>query len=293
MKKISVGFGVLAALGGGCVLQLGAPAEEAARREARPLPVGAASVDVDDLKPADEGDDVVVGDPATAPAPTLPPWDNTRLFTGARDGRLVGTIGPAANLDLPTDILQTFDDGYYTEIAVFAVRSDGRRVMLQLGIDNADDDGIPFFVPGVGKRLRPGYTTAGNVGALACEGPDSGNPDEPFDGTPFDEEPCDVGVDTEQDPEDPQALQVTLQATFRDANGDCPDAPGGDLGDGDFGEEDLPDLDNDGDGDLPGCGDDGSDGDGGNSGGGDVPDASDPTPGNSHPLATSSFILTR
>lgn len=182
----------------------------------------------------------------------LPPWDSSTPFTGVRNGRIVGTIGPASNLDLPTDIARVYDDGFFSQIDVFALRNDGRRVMLQLQVDTFGNG--PFFVPGVGKRMKLGYTTAGYVGALACEGPDSGDENEPFGDTPFDEEPCEVGVDVEQDPDDPQnALRVTVQATFADDNGDCPADPGSDVGDGDFGEEDLPDLDGDGDGDLPDC----------------------------------------
>ena len=59
----------------------------------------------------------------------------------------------------------------------------------------------PFFVPGVGKRLRPGSMSSGSFFALACEGPDSGDEDEPLGDTPIDEEPCDVSVDTKQNPE--------------------------------------------------------------------------------------------
>ena len=223
-----------------------------------------------------------------APAP-LPPWDATRLFTGAQQGRIVGDIGDAANLDLPTDIVHVYDDGYYTQVEAYARRSDGQRVMILLQVDSLT--GSSFFAPGIGKRLATGYTTAGNVGALACQGPDSGDEDEPFEDTPFDEEPCEVSVDTEQDPGDPQALRVTVQATFADANGDCPEEPGAGDGDGSVGEEDLPDLDGDGDGDLTGNGDDvtqpnpnpGTGGDGGTAGGGD----------SFHPLATSTFVMTR
>ncbi|MDP2343505.1 MAG: hypothetical protein Q8O67_21275 [Deltaproteobacteria bacterium] len=290
MKKISLGISAVsmaAALTSGCVFQLGkqverqgAPGERAAIRDF--------DVSEDDVAADEPADDAVVGvDDDSAPAP-LPPWDTTRLFTGARDGRIVGTIGPSSNLDLPTDIVHVFDDGYFTEVAVFALRSDGQRVMLMLNVDSADGDG--FFKPGIGKRMSTGFTTAGNVTALACQGPDSGDRAQPFADTPFDEEPCEIGVDTEQDPGDPQALLVTVQATFADENGDCPDAPGGDLGDGDAGVEDLPDLDGDGDGDLPGCNDD------------DAPTPGDPgTPNpddgaggdNFHPLASSSFTMTR
>ena len=226
----------------------------------------------------DVGGDEGGGEPSLDP---LPAWDHSLFFTGGRDGRIAGTIGPVANMDRPTDIVHIYDDGYYTEIEVFALSTDGTRVMIQLQVDSINGEG--FFVPGVAKRLRPGYTTAGNVGALACAGEDSGNTVQPFLNDPaFDAEPCEVGVDTEQDGDQPQALRVTVQATLPDENGDCPEAPGAGIGDGDFGEEDLPDLDGDGDGDLPGG----------------VDDPSQPPPGGggaggSHPLATAAFVMTR
>jgi hypothetical protein len=268
----------------GCVFQVGdAVVTERARDEARvDLPGGGPSdVGEDPSSPSDPADPATndPNDPSDPgePAAPLPPWDSTQPFTGARDGRIVGTIGPAVGLNLPTDIAHVYDDGYYTQIEVFALRSDGRRVMLALQIQTDGEDG-PFFVPGVGKRMKLGYTTAGYVGALACEGPDSGDPSEPFGDTPFDEEPCEVGVDTEQDPENPaNVLRVTVQAVFADADGDCPEDPGAGVGDGDFGEEDLPDMDGDGDGDL--CDDDDEPTDPS-----DPSDPSDPTdPGNPPP----------
>jgi hypothetical protein len=290
---------------GGCVVQLGDNSASAHRAAGQ---AAVRDVDVDDDFVADPNNPaVVVADDDEAPAPApLPPWDTAPLFTGARDGRISGAIGPASNLDLPTDIAHVYDDGYFTEIAVYALRNDGQRVMIQLQIDSID--GQPFFHPGIGKRLAPGYTTAGNFSAMACMGPDSGDEDQPFEDTPFDDVPCEVGVDTEQDPDAPQALVVTVQAVFADENGDCPEAPGGGLGDGDFGEEDLPDLDGDGDGDLPGCGDnDGGGGDNdGDLPGADTGDGSDvdvggdpspePNPGSGdgfHPLASSTFTMTR
>ncbi len=249
--------GALAALSG-CMFQVGPDAVVTERDgDARVTLPGGAPADVDDpadpndpsSDPSDPSNPADPGDPS-GPAQPLPPWDSSTPFTGARDGRIVGNIGPATGLNLPTDIANVYDDGYYTQIEVFALRSDGRRVMLALQVQTDGESG-PFFVPGVGKRMKLGYTTAGYVGALACEGPDSGDPEEPFGDTPFDEEPCEVGVDTEQDPENPSnVLRVTVRAVFADANGDCPEDPGAGVGDGDFGEEDLPDMDGDGDGDL-------------------------------------------
>ena len=217
--------------------------------------------------------------PQTAAPEPMPPWDFSTRFAAIRDGRILGNIGPATGLNLPTDIAHVYDDGFFTQLAVYALRGDGRRVMLQLQIDNF---GEPLFVPGTGKRLRPGYTDGRVMAALACEGSDSGDPEAPLEDTDFDEEPCDVGVDTEQNPEDPSTLRVTLQATFADDNGDCLDDEG----------PDLPDLDDDGDGDLPDPGsvDDApiGDGDGGGNGGG----GGDGTGNNRSPLsATASFTL--
>jgi hypothetical protein len=252
---------VLGAALSGCAFQVGPDAVTTDRAQGDAqvnLPGGAPDAlgpsDENDPGPGGPGDSGAPGDETSQPSAPLPPWDSSQPFTGARDGRIAGTIGPAAGFDLPTDIANVYDDGYYTQIEVFALRSDGRRVMLALQVQTDGEDG-PFFVPGVGKRMKLGYTTAGYVGALACEGPDSGDPSEPFGDTPFDEEPCEVGVDTEQDPENPaNVLRVTVQAVFADANGDCPEEPGAGVGDGDFGEEDLPDFDGDGDGDL--CDDD-------------------------------------
>lgn len=261
----------------GCVAELNVDAPGARR----PVPV-----DRDNLVDGDVGDDVGV-DPDLVDddvAIELPPWDASRPFTGISDGRILGQLGPLTNLDLPSDIATLTDLGYFSEVSVFAARADGRRVMLRLQAQN--NDGTPFFVPGVGKRLTPGYSQTVNIAALGCEGTDSGDADEPFEDTPFDEEPCDVSVDTEQDPDAPETLLVHIQASFADASGECGDAPGGD-GDG-FGEEDLPDLNGDGDGDLPGCGDD--------SGDGDVPGdngTDDDGNGSVNPLAVATFRLTR
>ena len=134
----------------------------------------------------------------------------------------------------------------------------------------------------------------GGIGQQLCGLPDheadSGNEDEPFEDTPFDDEPCDVGIDTEQNPEDPATLRVTLQATFADDSGACPDGGGADL----------PDGDGDGDGDLPDCGagedptdsTDPTDPDGSDPvGPGDQPVDGDGS-GGANPLATTSFTLT-
>jgi hypothetical protein len=220
----------------------------------------------DPADPADDPEDPTLIGPGgddEEPNGTLSQWDSSRPFTSIRGGRMKGTIGAAQNFDLPSDIAFVYDDGYFTQVEVYALRSDGQRVMIQLQSDNAV--GEPFFVPGIGMRFRPGYVDGRFVGALACQGPDSGVEamGMAFADTPFDEEPCDVGVDTEEDPEGGNALNVTVQATFPDENGDCPDVPDDDDGDGDA---DLPDPDGDGDGDLPV---DGEPGDGSTPGGGD------------------------
>jgi hypothetical protein len=118
-------------------------------------------------------------------------------------------------------------------------------------------------------RFRPGLTNGFWTSALACQGPESGEQEMSmvFADTPYDEEPCDVGVDAEEDPEAPGVLHVTISATVGDDcdEGDAPPMDGG---------CDLPDDDGDGDGDLPAPGED------------------DGTSGGARPLsATASFDL--
>lgn len=224
-----------------------------------------------DSTPGDLDD---IDDPDTTPQPNepLPAWDPTRHFVAASGDRFAGTLGSSQNIDLPADLALVYDDGWYTQVEVYALRSDNTRVMLSMAVSTSD--GQPFFKPGLGFKFRPGRVGNADVWSLACEGPASGSTQMGtiFAETPYDEEPCEVGVDTEQDPENPGALVVTLAATFAE---DCEDVPGGEDGeDGGDPGVDLPDDDGDGDGDLPppgeGGGEGGSDGTtpGGDSGSG-------------------------
>ena len=200
------------------------------------------------------------------PDAPLPAWDSSRPFVAASGDRFAGTVGPARDLDLPSDLALVYDDGWYTQVEVYALRSDNTRVMLSLAIST--ESGQPFLVPGLGFKFHPGRVRNADVWSLGCEGPASGSTQMGtiFADTPYDEEPCEVGVDTEQDPENPGALVVTLAATFDD---NCEEPPAGDGGDtgGDDGVE-LPDDDGDGDGDLPPPGEGG--GEGGTNPGGDT-----------------------
>lgn len=245
-------------------------------------------------KPADEVPDLdderdrpgvgETGRDPTDQAP-LPAWDPTRSFVAAVGDRFAGDLGSSQNLDTPADLAFVYDDGWYTQLEVYAHGSNGQRVMLMLAISTAD--GTPWLVPGLGFKFRPGHVRNADVWSLGCEGPETGNTQMGmiFADTPYDEDPCEVGVDTEQDPENPDALRVTLAASFGEdceddvgePGGDDVGEPGGDDGtdggtDGgvDGGDEgvDLPDDDGDGDGDLPTPGDDGSvdDGTGGGAG---------------------------
>jgi hypothetical protein len=283
MHKRKLGVAALLGLSlSACAFQVDPEVVRQSPREERPVP--------DAIPSPDDGD--VPGDVVDEPAPVeetppLPPWNASRPFQSLEDGRVRGTIGAVANADLPADLASLYDDGYFTQIDLYALRSDGQRVMLQLQL--AAGVNGPVLQPGVGFRAQLGPRADGSyLYALGCQGPDG--EDEPFADTPFDEEPCDVGVDTERDPENPDQLLVTIAATFADDNGDCPDVPGGDVG--------LPDGDNDGDGDLPGCpndpgaqdpGDDvGGDPGAGDGGAGDVP------PGDGvHPLATATFRVSQ
>jgi hypothetical protein len=196
----------------------------------------------------------------------LPEWDPSLPFVGLGDGRIQGAIGSSTDLDLQSDLSSVYDDGYYTQIEVYARTIEGKRVMLQLGV--ARGDGGPLLQPGLGFRTTLGYLSDSTyVGALGCEGMDTlASEGVPFTFTEFDEEPCEVGVDTERDPENPDELLVALSATFSDAGGACPRASvGGGTG------LDLPDEDGDGDGDLI-----------------------EPGPGNgANPVAFASFRLSR
>lgn len=221
--------------------------------------------DVPDARGADEDptlDDIGDRDTTTPPDAPLPPWDASRPFVAAAGERFAGDLGSSRDLNLPADLAMVYDDGWYTQVEVYALRSDNTRVMLSLSVSSSD--GQPFFQPGMGFKFRPGRVRNADVWSLGCEGPASGSTQMGtiFAETPFDEEPCEVGVDTEQDPENPDALVVTLAATFAE---DCEDVPGGDSG----GEDgvDLPDTDGDGDGDLPPPGEGG--GEGGSTPGGD------------------------
>jgi hypothetical protein len=218
--------------------------------------------------PDDPADPTSRPDDPSQPGTSTPSWDASRVFRNAVGGRIKGTIGAVRNADLPSDLAFIYDDGWFTQIEVYARRSDGQRVMIQLQADNTGRS--PFFVPGVGLRFVPGYVAGRFLGALACQGPDSGRPQMgmAFADTPYDEEPCDVSIDTEENPDEPGTLDVRVLATLPDQNGDCPSGPSDPDGDG---GEDLPDLDGDGDGDLP-------------------PDAE--AGGNAaYPLATSTFRL--
>ena len=218
----------------------------------------------------DDRDEPGVGNPARDPTPEtpLPAWDSSRPFVMAQGDRFAGDIGSSQNLDVPADLAFVYDDGWYTQVEVYARGSNGQRVMLSLAISTTD--GTPWLVPGLGFKFRPGHVRNADVWSLGCEGPESGSTQMGtiFADTPYDEEPCEVGVDTEQDSENPGALTVTLAATFAE---DCEDVgdPGGDVGDpgGDDGV-DLPDDDGDGDGDLPPPGEGGTGGDTGSGGAG-------------------------
>lgn len=216
--------------------------------------------DAKDDPALDDLDDVDDVDTTPQPNQPLPAWDSSKHFVGAAGDRFAGDLGSSRDLDLPSDLALVYDDGWYTQVEVYALRSDNTRVMLSLAIST--QDGQPFFVPGLGFKFRPGQVRNADVWSLGCEGPASGSTQMGtiFAETPYDEEPCEVGVDTEQDPENPEALLVTLDATFAE---DCEDVPGEDGG-GDGVE--LPDEDNDGDGDLPPPGEGG--GEGGGAGGG-------------------------
>ena len=250
--------------------------------------------------PAHPGTHADKPDPTTSPetpAPPLPAWDASAPFTGLADGYIGGHVGPTA-VESATDLASVYDDGYYAQIEVYALRSDGVRVMLQLQVENGFDG--PFLQPGRAIRMVPGATKDGaQILGVGCSGPDSGAGDanDAFAYTDFDEEPCDTGVGTTQDPNDPQTLDVTLAATFADDQGNCDPLPG-DNGDGT-----AP---------MPGAGDGSGGGAGDGSGGGCGADPTDPgatdpgatdpngdagnDPGSSdarHPLAIASFRLTR
>ncbi len=242
--------------------------------------------DLDDER--DDRDEPGVGDPERTPGDQtpLPAWDPTRSFVAAVGDRFVGDLGTSQNLDAPADLAFIYDDGWYTQMEVYARGSYGQRVMLMLAISTAD--GTPWLTPGMGFKFRPGHVRNADVWSLGCEGPETGNTQMGmiFSETPYDEDPCEVAIDTEQDPENPGALRVTLAATFDE---DCEDDvgdPGGDDGaddgdDGDGGDDvgdpggddgvDLPDDDGDGDGDLPPPGGDGGETGGGSGGGGAGP----------------------
>jgi hypothetical protein len=272
MRKISRGIVAVTLSLSGCAIDIIDSEAPIARDEARDRaggPSGLAPSDLNDqLAP---GVDAPPAEPAPAPV-ILPPWDDSTIFAGLRDGRVAGDFGPIVGVNLATDITHVYDDGYFTQIDVYAVRDDGQRVMLQLQVESYQG---PFFVPGIGKRMRNGFGDGGYAWALGCAGPDGGSDVQPFMDTPYDEEACDIAIDTEQNTDDPTALSVVLHATFRDGDGECPDMPS----DGDM---DLPDEDGDGDGDLPADG---------------LPPADDPASplgpgGGGGPLATSSFTLT-
>lgn len=224
----------------------------------------------------DDQDEPGVGTPDQDPTPAtpLPEWDPSLPFLAAEGDRFAGDIGSSLDLDVPADLAFVYDDGWYTQIEVYAYGNNGQRVMLSLAVSTAD--GTPWLVPGLGFKFRPGHVRNADVWSLSCEGPASGSTQMStiFADTPYDEEPCEVGVDTEQDPENPDALIVTLAATLADDCDETTDPPGGDVGDpgGDTGEPggddgvDLPDGDGDGDGDLPPPGEGG--GTGGDTGGG-------------------------
>ncbi|MBI1946993.1 MAG: hypothetical protein HYS27_14955 [Deltaproteobacteria bacterium] len=239
----------------------------------------------------DDNDEPGVGNPALDPTPAapLPEWDSSRPFVAALGNRFAGNIGSTHDLDAPADLAFVYDDGWYTQVEVYARGANGQRVMLSLAVSTVD--GTPWLVPGLGFKFRPGQVRNADVWSLGCEGPESGSSQMGtiFADTPYDEEPCEVGVDTEQDPENPDALTVTLAATF---DADCPETgdpgePGGDVGEpgGDDGT-DLPDGDGDGDGDLP------PPGEGGGEGGAGGDTGTDPGTGGAGPLDVSaSFTL--
>ena len=69
--------------------------------------------------------------------------DFTTPITGVRDGRLIGDIGPAANLNAPATRINSWDDGTYLAVDAVAQLSD-RVAMLFLSASNAAE----IFVPG-------------------------------------------------------------------------------------------------------------------------------------------------
>lgn len=204
--------------------------------------LGPADVIIDAQRAPTPGSDNVA-EPTQAPAG----WDASRLFTAIADGRMRGTIGETT-VDAAPDIADVYDDGSFTQLAVYAKADSGRRVMLQLSAD------MPL-VPGTGSRFRPQSRVVG----LACQGSDSGDPAAPFASTSYDEAACEVAMDAEQDADNPQALRVHVAATLPLGRGTC--LPPDDAGEGCVGEMAstgalgcaevaLPDLDGDGDGDL-------------------------------------------
>ncbi len=228
--------------------------------------------DVPDAR--DATDQPGVGNPDLKPTPDapLPPWDASRPFVAAAGERFAGDLGAFQGINLPADLALVYDDGWYTQVEVYALRSDNTRAMLSLAVSTSD--GTPWLVPGLGFKFHPGHVRNADVWSLGCEGPASGETQMGtiFADTPYDEDPCEVGVDTEQDPENPEALVVTLAATFDD---NCETDPGDPSGDGGDDGVELPDDDGDGDGDLPppgeGGGEAGTGSDGTETGGGAGP----------------------
>src|SRR4051812_35952377 len=72
-------------------------------------------------------------DATVAPPPKdeTPAWDASRTFRGITDGHIGGSVGPT-DVDAPADLAYVYDDGYYAQLEVYALRTDGVRVMLSL-----------------------------------------------------------------------------------------------------------------------------------------------------------------
>jgi hypothetical protein len=95
----------------------------------------------------------VVGVSACGAGPTREGADvDPAVFTGpvsgARDGRLVGDIGPAQDIDSPTARINSWDDGTYLAVDAVVQLTD-RAAMLFFSASNAAE----LFVPGTDQTF--------------------------------------------------------------------------------------------------------------------------------------------